>query len=56
MRKNPCIFIKEFHVDDKGVQNTQYQIVALYIDDLIIAASTKNLLMSFEGVFESRLR
>jgi hypothetical protein len=55
MEADPCIYIKEFQVDDKGVQKTQYQIVALYVDDLIIAASTKHLLTALEGVFESRL-
>ena len=50
------IYIKEFQVDDKGMQKTQYQIVALYVDDLIIAASTKNLLTALEGVFESRFK
>ena len=50
------IYIKEFQVDDKGIQKTQYQIVALYVDDLIIAASTKNLLTALEGVFESRFK
>ena len=56
MEGDPCIYIKEFQVDDKGVQKTQYQIVALYVDDLIIAASTKNLLTALEGVFESRFK
>jgi hypothetical protein len=56
MEADPCIYIKEFKVDDKGVQKTQYQIVALYVDDLIIAASIKNLLTALEGVFESRFK
>ena len=50
------IYIKELQVDEKGVQKTQYQIVALYVDDLIIAASTKNLLTALEDVFESRFK
>ena len=56
MEADPCIYIKEFQVDEKGVQKTQYQIVALYVNDLIIAASTKNLLTALEGVFESRFK
>jgi Reverse transcriptase (RNA-dependent DNA polymerase) len=44
MKADPCLYIKEFQVDDKGVLKTQYQIVTFYVDDLIIAASTKNLL------------
>ena len=56
MEADPCIYIREFQSEDKGVQKTQYQIVALYVDDLIIAASTKNLLTALEGVFESRFK
>ena len=56
MEADPCIYIKEFQVEDKGVQKTQYQIVALYVDDLIIAASTKNLLTALESVFECRVK
>ena len=49
MEADPCIYIREFQVEEKGVQKTQYQIVALYVDDLIIAASTKNLLTALEN-------
>ena len=56
MEADPCIYIREFQIEEKGVQKTQYQIVALYVDDLIIAASTKNLLTALEGVFESRFK
>jgi hypothetical protein len=49
------IYIKKYQVDDKGVRKKQYQMVALYVDDLIIA-STKHLLTSLEGVFESRFK
>ena len=31
-----------------GIITIQYQIVALYVDDLILAASTKNLLTNLE--------
>jgi Reverse transcriptase (RNA-dependent DNA polymerase) len=56
MDADPCIYIKEFQVDEKGVHRTQYQKVALYVCDLIIAASTRNLLTALEGVLESRLK
>ena len=56
MEADPCIYIRAFQVEEKGVQKTQYQIVALYVDDLIIAASTKNLLTALEGVFERRFK
>ena len=54
MEANPCIYIREVVVDLNGVKKTQYQLVAVYVDDLIIAASTKNLITDLEGVFESR--
>ena len=44
MEADPCIYIKEIQVEKNGVQRTQYQLVALYVDVLIIAASTKSLL------------
>jgi hypothetical protein len=36
---DPCIYVKEIRTDIKGVIAIQYQIVALYVDDLILAAS-----------------
>ena len=50
------IHIREVVVDVNGVKKTQYQLVALYVDDLIIAASIKNLITDLEGVFESRFK
>ena len=49
MEADPCIYIREVVIDVNGVKRTQYQLVALYVDDLIIAASTKNLITDFEG-------
>ena len=45
MEADPCIYIRKVVVDVNGVKKTQYQLVALYVDDLIIAASTKNLII-----------
>ena len=56
MEADPCIYIREVVVDVNGVKKTQYQLVALYVDDLIIAASTKNLITDLEGVLESRFK
>ena len=39
-----------------GVKKTQYKLVALYVDDLIIAASAKNLITDLEVVFGSRFK
>ena len=49
MEADPCIYIREVIVDVNGMKKTQYQLVALYVDDLIIAASTKNLITDLEG-------
>jgi Reverse transcriptase (RNA-dependent DNA polymerase) len=38
------------------MKNAQYQLVALYVGDLIIAASTKSLTTDLERVFESRFK
>jgi Reverse transcriptase (RNA-dependent DNA polymerase) len=38
------------------VKKTQYQLVALYVNDLIIAASTKYLITDLKEVFESRFK
>ena len=50
MEAGPCIYIREVVVEVNGVKNPQYPLVALYVDDLIIAASTKNLITDLEGV------
>ena len=56
MEADPCIYIREVVVDVNGVKKTQYQLVALYVDDLIISASTKNLITDLERVFEIRFK
>ena len=56
MEADPCIYIREVIVDVKGMKKTQYQLVALFVDDVIIAASIKNLLTNLEEVFESRFK
>jgi Reverse transcriptase (RNA-dependent DNA polymerase) len=48
--------LKKIRTDIKGVITIQYQIVALYVDDLILAASTKNLLTNPERVFEAKFK
>jgi Reverse transcriptase (RNA-dependent DNA polymerase) len=57
MEADPCIvYIRKVVVDVNGVKKTQYQLVSLYVDDLIIASSTKNLITDLEGVFGSRFK
>jgi Reverse transcriptase (RNA-dependent DNA polymerase) len=53
---DPCIYIREVVIVANGVKKTQYQLVALYVVDLIIAASTKNLITDLEGIFERRFK
>jgi Reverse transcriptase (RNA-dependent DNA polymerase) len=57
MEADLCIIhIREVIIVVNGVKKTQYQLVALYVDDLIIAASTKILITDLEGVFKSRFK
>ena len=56
MEAEPCIYIREVHITEKGETKIRHQLVALYVDDLIIAASTKNLITDLEKVFEDRFK
>jgi Reverse transcriptase (RNA-dependent DNA polymerase) len=56
MEADPCRYIREVVVDVNSVKKTQYQLVALYVNDLIFAAFTKHLVTDLEGVFESRFK
>ena len=50
MEADPCIiYIREVVIVVNCVKKTQYQLVALYVGDLIIAASTKNIITDLEG-------
>jgi hypothetical protein len=51
MEADPCIiYIREVVIVVNCVKKTQYQLVALYVDDdLIIAAPTKNIIPDLEG-------
>ena len=48
LEADPCIYVKEIKTEVNGIKTIQYQIVALYVDDLILAASTKKLLTEEE--------
>ena len=55
MEADPCIiYIREVVIVVNCVKKTQYQLVALYVNDLVIAASTKNLITDLKRVFERR--
>ena len=39
-----------------GVTKIKYLMVALYVDDLLIAGSTKNLVTQLESIFEAKYK
>jgi Reverse transcriptase (RNA-dependent DNA polymerase) len=49
-------YVKVLTINVKGIVETQFMIVAIYVDDLIIAASTKNLITNIEAIFEKKLK
>ena len=50
------MFVKEIKSEINGNINIQYQLVALYVDDPILAALIKNLLTNLEKVFEAKFK
>ena len=56
LEADPCIYVKEIKSEINGTITIQYQIVALYVDVLILAASTKNLLTNLERVFKAKFK
>jgi Reverse transcriptase (RNA-dependent DNA polymerase) len=56
LEADSCIYVKEIKSEINGHIITQYQLVALYVDDLILAASNKNLLTNLEKVFEAKFK
>ena len=56
LEADPCIYVCEITVVVNGQKVIKFQIVALYVDDLIIAASNKNLITDLEKVFEARFK
>ena len=56
LEADPCIYVREIKVVANGQTVIKFQIVALYVDDLIIAASNKNLITDLEKVFEARFK
>ena len=51
LEADPCIYVKNIETNVNGVRTTKYLIVALYIDDLLIAGSTKNMVTQLESMF-----
>jgi Reverse transcriptase (RNA-dependent DNA polymerase) len=52
LEADPCIYVKEIKTEINGITTVLYQIAALHADDLILAASTKNLLIHLKKVFD----
>ena len=56
LETDPSIYVKEIKSEINGNIIIQYQLVALYVDDIILAASTKNLLTNLEKVFVAKFK
>ena len=54
LEADPCIYVKNTETIVNGVKNTKYLMVALYVDDLLIAGSTKNMVTQLESIFEAK--
>ena len=51
LEADPCIYVKIIEINNNGTITTHYQMVALYVDDLLIAGFTKNLVTKLERFF-----
>jgi Reverse transcriptase (RNA-dependent DNA polymerase) len=56
LEADPCTHVKILEINNNGIINTHYQIVVLYVDDLLIADSTKNLVSKLERFFEAKYK
>ena len=56
LEADPCLYVKEIKFKEKEAIRTQFMIVAIYVDDLIIAASTKKLIQKLEAIFEAKFK
>ena len=54
LESDPCIYVKIIETNNNGTIITHYQMVALYVDDLLIAGSTKNPVTNLESFFEAK--
>jgi Reverse transcriptase (RNA-dependent DNA polymerase) len=56
LEADPCIYLKIIEINSNGTITTHYLMVALYVDDLLIAGSTKNLVTMLESFFEAKYK
>jgi Reverse transcriptase (RNA-dependent DNA polymerase) len=51
LEADPCLYVKVLTINEKGIVKTQFMIVAIYVDNLIIAASTKKLITNIKAIW-----
>jgi Reverse transcriptase (RNA-dependent DNA polymerase) len=56
MEADPCIYVKIIEINNNGIITTHYQMVAQYLDDLLIAGSTKNLVTKLKSIFDAKYK
>jgi Reverse transcriptase (RNA-dependent DNA polymerase) len=56
LEADPCIYVNNIETIVNDVKTTKYLMVALYVDDLLIAGSTKNMVTQLETVFEAKYK
>ena len=56
LEADPCIYVKNIEINVNGVNTTKYLMVALYVDDLLIAGFTKNMVTQLECIFEAKYK
>ena len=49
LEADPCMYVKIIEINNNGTITTHHQMVAQYVDDLLIAGSTKNLVTKLES-------
>jgi hypothetical protein len=56
LEADPCIYVKNTETVVNNVKSIKYLMVALYVDDLLIAGSTKNMVTQLETIFEAKYK
>jgi len=56
MEVDPCIYKKKERAKVDGKKQIRHSIVALYVDDLLVACSTTNMCKDLEELFQSEFQ
>jgi Reverse transcriptase (RNA-dependent DNA polymerase) len=56
MEADPCIYKKKERVKVDGKDQIKHSIVALYVDDLVVACSTTRMCKDLEALFQSEFQ